>query len=93
MSRAVAVASGSAGVQAATGAVSLRGYSVRENAATAAAATVVLRDGTSSTAPARAFIELAADASETVTIPATDFESGVFVDREAGTSELVLYMG
>lgn len=92
MARAVVVASGTADAQAFTGACTLVGYSVRESAGIAAVATVVLRDGTAATDPLRVLIELPADRSETTKTPAIDFANGVFVDRVAGETELVLYL-
>ena len=88
MARPVHVASGSADVQGYTGSTTLMGYSVSAGAA----ATVVLRNGTSTAAPAVALVNLAAAGSETGVLPAVDCPDGVFVDRVTGTSELVLYV-
>ena len=92
MARPVHVATGTADVQGYTGSTTLMGYSVRESAGTPAAATVVLRNGTSTAAPAVAIVELAANGSETGVLPALDCPDGVFVDRVAGETELVLYV-
>ena len=92
MPRAVAVATGTADTQGVSGAQTLVGYSIRESAGTAAVATVILRNGTSTSDPAVAIIELAANASETRALPAVECASGVFVDRVAGETELVLYV-
>jgi hypothetical protein len=92
MPRSIAVASGTAGVQAATGAATLAGYSVRESAGSPLAATVILRNGTSAAGAAVAFIEIGADASQTVTLPAIDCPNGIFVDRVAGTSEIAIFV-
>lgn len=92
MPRSIPVASGTAGVQAAAGSSTLMGCSARENAATAAAATVVLRNGTSSSDPIVAVVELAAGTSQTVTVPAIDCPNGIFVDRQAGETELAIYI-
>lgn len=92
MARAAYVTSGSAGAQGVAGAATLYGFSVRENAGTAAVATVVLRNGTTNTDPIIAAIELAADGSQSASLPAIDCPHGIFVDRTAGTSELVLYV-
>lgn len=90
--RSVNVASGTGDVAAVTGAATLWGYSVRESAGTPAAATVVVRDGDADTDPARVLIELAADQSQTVRLPAVQFDDGIFIDRVAGETELVLYL-
>jgi hypothetical protein len=92
MPRAVQVASGTADAQAVAGSATLVGFSARENAGTAAAATVILRNGTAATDPIVAVIELAADSSQTEKIPAVDCPNGIYVDRVAGTSELVVYV-
>jgi hypothetical protein len=91
MALSIEVAAGTADAQATTSAVSIVGVSVREAAATAAAAALVLRNGTAATDPARVFVELAANESKTFELPGVDFPDGVFVDRESGTTELVLY--
>lgn len=92
MPRAIAVATGTADVQGVSGAATLAGYSIRESAGTAAVATVILRNGTTATDPIAALIELAANQSTTATLPAVDCPGGVFVDRVAGETELVLYI-
>jgi hypothetical protein len=92
MARGVAVASGAGDVQAVTGAVTLVGVAARETAGSPAAASLVLRDGTDATGAVRVPIELAANQSVAVQLPAVEFATGVFVDREAGTTELVLYI-
>lgn len=88
----VVVPSGAAGVQAVTGDCELVGFSVRESAGTPAVASVVLRDGTSSAGASRAFASLAASAADNRLLPAVEFKTGIFVDRTAGSTELVLYL-
>lgn len=92
MPRSIALASDTVGAQAMAGAATLTGYSVRESAASAAVATVILRHGTSAAAPAIAFIEIGANASQTATLPAIDCPNGIFVDRVAGTSEISIFV-
>lgn len=92
MPRAIAVATGTVDVQGVSGGATLAGYSVRESATVAAAATVILRNGTTATDPIVALIELAANASTAQSLPAIDCPGGVFVDRVAGETELVLYI-
>lgn len=92
MPRAVAIATGTADAQGVTGAATLVGYSIRESAATAAVATVIIRNGTLATDPAVAIVELAANASTTAALPSVDCSNGVFIDRVAGETELVLYI-
>jgi hypothetical protein len=91
MASGIPVVSGAGNVQAVTGPVTLVGLMVRESAATAAAATFVLRDGTTVTDPIRAVIKLAASDFRSISLPAVSFTTGVFVHREVGTTELVLY--
>jgi hypothetical protein len=86
----VVVASGSTGVQAVTGDCELVGYSVRESVG--AVASVTLRDGTSSAGASRAFASLAAGGTDSKIVPAVEFKTGIFVDRTAGSTELVLYL-
>jgi hypothetical protein len=93
MSRAIVVPTGTGDVQAATGDVDLYGFSARESAGTAAVATVVIRDGTSAAGTPVAFIELAANGSVTTPLPDVGVRNGLFVDRIAGETELVLYVG
>jgi hypothetical protein len=80
------------GVAAADG-LRLVGYSIREAAASAAVATVRLRNGTADTDPILAIIELAADASSQITLPegGLDAADGVFVEVVAGEVDIVLY--
>lgn len=92
MPRALNVASGAAGAQAITGVAGLEGFSIRESAGTPAVATVVLRNGTSNSDPAVAFINLAAGETITVKMPEIDCPDGIYVDRVAGTTELALYV-
>jgi len=92
MSRPIAVASAATDVQAHTGAATLVGLTVRESAGTPAVASLVLRDGTTATDPIVAVVELAANESKAVPLPAVNIATGIFVDREAGTTELVLYV-
>ena len=92
MPRAIAIATGTADVQGVSGSATVAGYSVRESAGTAAVATVILRNGTAATDPVVALIELAANQSVTASMPAVDCPNGVFIDRVAGETELVLYI-
>lgn len=88
MSRAVPVASGTADVQGYTGATTVMAFSV-----TAAAATIVsLRDGTSAAGPVIATVRLAGAGTQHVILPAVEVATGIFVDRDAVASELVLYL-
>lgn len=89
----VEVASGTADVQAYTGSGRLFGFSFHETAGTAAAASLILRDGTGATGKIIAVVELVADGSETVGLPGILFTDGVYVDRVAGTTEGAVYIG
>ncbi|MCW2767531.1 MAG: hypothetical protein JWO11_3490 [Nocardioides sp.] len=90
MAYSVVVPAGTGDVQAVTGAAELVGFSVRET--TAAAATLVLRDGTSTAGALQVLMTLAAGSSQTSVLPAVVFSTGIFVDRTTGTTELVLYL-
>jgi hypothetical protein len=91
--RGAALASGTAGAQVLAGPAILFGYSVRESAGTPAVASLVIRNGTSSAGAPVAFITLPASGSTTITLPEIDCPNGVFVDRLAGTTEVVLFTG
>ncbi len=68
-----------------TSAKFLYGYSVRENAATPAAATLLIRNG-GATGDIVVAVELPADGSETVAFGhPVRFPDGVYVDQAAGT--------
>jgi hypothetical protein len=90
MTFSVVVPAGTGGVQAVAGDCELVGFSVRETAA--APATLVFRDGTSSAGASRAFVNLAASGTDSKILPAVEFKTGIFVDRTAGSTELVLYL-
>lgn len=92
MASGIPVASGTANAQAVTGPVTLAGLAVRETAGTAGTAAFVLRDGTTITDPIRYVVKLAANEARSVALPALTFNNGVFVHRESGTTELVLYV-
>jgi hypothetical protein len=78
------------GVAAATG-LRLTGFSVGETAG--ATAVVTLRNGDANGDPAVAHISLAANGAQIVIFPdgGIPCPDGVWVDRESGTTELVLY--
>lgn len=93
MSRAIPVASGTADAQAFTGAATLVGLVAREtDAVTPAVASLVIRDGTAATDPIVAVVKLRASEGQMINLPAVSIADGIFVDRSAGTSELVLYI-
>jgi hypothetical protein len=91
----VAIASGTADVQGIAAQANLRlvGFSVTEDAGTAAAAEVILRHGTAATDPELFGITLTADQStrEYFGPNGIAVASGVFVDRVAGTTKLTLF--
>lgn len=93
MADAVAVATGTADAQVYTGSGKLHSLSCRESAAVAAAATIILRDGTSATGTALAYVELAADRSETIAFSEpVEFGTGLFLDRVAGETEVTAHI-
>lgn len=89
-----AVASGTAGVQgvAATSGLRFAGFSAKEDTGTAAA-TFVIRHGTSNTGTPIAFVSLAAGAVVTQFFGETGLyaPNGIFIDRLTGTTELSLW--
>lgn len=90
MPKAIVAASGTGDVQMVTGSCTVLGVCIREDAA--AAAGLTLRDGTTTGDPARVPIRLPANGSLTGLLPALEFTTGVFLDREAGTSTVVIYV-
>ena len=90
--RAIPVASGATGVQAVTGVGTLIGFSCNVSVAGAAGTALYLRDGTSSAGAMLAIIPAGATGGMTEFLAATPFVTGLFVDKAAGTSELVLYV-
>jgi hypothetical protein len=95
MANYVAKASSSSGVAAWQGnGRRLMGFSAQESAATAAAASFVLRDGTDSTGAAVAFVQLGADQSingDFGGIGGIEITTGLFIDRVAGSTEVTVY--
>ncbi|MGC9544020.1 hypothetical protein [Streptomyces sp. UG1] len=89
MSRAISVASAATDAQAYTGAATLMGF-----VATGSTTSVVrLRDGTTATDPVKAVIGIPADGTAAAELPAAEFATGIFVDRDGtNASELVLYI-
>ena len=86
------VATGTGDVQVVTGSVRLTGYSVFESAGTPAAASLTLRDGTSTAGNPLVSVELAANASETRSLgPGLLVGGGVFLDRTAGESTVTVW--
>lgn len=84
----VAVASGTADVQAVNAACTLLGWSFEEDAGTAAVARIILRDGTDATGTVVAVISLNPDESvrENAPIPGIKITTGVYVDKTAGNT-------
>lgn len=72
----------------------LFGFEVRESAVTAAAAEVIIRDGADATGKKLANVVLAADGVEHRSFGTpVRIDSGVFIDRVAGETEVILYVG
>lgn len=71
------------------------GYSIRENAGSPAAATVIVRNGTTNTDPIVAVIEIAADDDDDAWYGPQGIrcEDGLRVERSAGTTEGAVYVG
>lgn len=89
----VEVPTGAGDVDAYTGPVNLYGWSFRESAGVAAVATIVLRDGAAG--EIIAVIELAADGDDHQWMGPQGIRcsNGITVDRVAGTTEGVVYIG
>lgn len=95
MAFAVQLPTGAGDLQVYSGAGRLAGWSIRESAAAALPATVILRDGDDATDPILAVIELGADGSANFSFgdDTVEFRTGVFVDRAAGETMGVIYIG
>ena len=91
----VQIATRTTDLQVYTGSGTLMGFALRESAGTAAAAGAVLRDGTSASADMIAPVNLAADESarEWYGPQGIPFNTGVYLDMQAGELEGVLYIG
>jgi hypothetical protein len=75
-----------------TGGQVLYGFAVRESAASAAVATVILRKGTADSGTAIAPIELNPNESAREWFdPGIDTPGGVYIDHVAGTADVVLF--
>ena len=89
------VASGTADAQALPATTDLRliGFSTKEDAAVAAAAEFILRDGTSVAGKPLAFVRLAADEAESRWFGPEGLPcaAGLFVDRTLGQTHVVVY--
>lgn len=93
MPSAYSVTSGTADVQVFSRPCVVTGCSFRESASTPAAATIILRNGTSASAPIVATIEIPADGSMADNYePGIYCHDGLYVDRVAGTTEGVVYV-
>lgn len=89
------VAAGTGDAQVVTGKGRLLGFSARESAGTPAAASFILRDGTSASGTPIVFVNLAA--SETLNgdyggINGIEFANGLYLDRVSGTTDLSVYL-
>lgn len=91
----VPVAARSTDGQIYTGSGTLMGFALREAAGTPAAATMVLRDGTSTAGDMIAPVNFTASQSarEWYGPQGIPFNSGIFWDAGTGTVEGVLYIG
>lgn len=91
----VVAASGTADVAVYTGSGILYGFSARESAVTAAAGSFIIRDGTTVAGDPIMYVNLLSDESarEWYGPQGIPFNTGIFLDREAGTSEVVFYIG
>lgn len=90
MSSSIAVVAGTGNVQVTTGSATLVGLSFRETTA-AAVATFVVRDGTTTGDPIKFVANVASGGSSVTMLPAIVFTTGVFLNRQSGTTELVLH--
>lgn len=90
MPKAIHVASGTA--DSAQSAGTLVGVCIRESAGTPAAAEVLIRNGTTASDPVVCIFDLASNENRVDPLPAVACPDGIFVDRVAGETELVLYV-
>ena len=89
----IAVAAGTGDVQVRAKAGRLHGYSARESATVPAAATFILRDGTSTAGEQLVVVEIAANASDTRSFDdPIEFGTGLFLDRVAGETEVTVFV-
>lgn len=89
-----AAGSDTADVAGPAGRGKLLGFSARESASSAAAASFIIRDGTSTAGPAIAFVELGPDQSingDWGAIGGIELATGIFIDRTAGTTDITVY--
>ncbi len=93
--RKVQVASRTTDLQLDTGRGTLMGFAVRESAGTAAVASAILRDGTSTAGDMIVPINLAADESGIVWFgpQGIPYNTGLYLDMEAGSLEAAIYIG
>lgn len=90
----IEVPSGAGDLQAYTGQGLFKGYSIRESAGAAGVATVILRDGTSTSGEIIAVIDLPADGYDWMWCEGGILlKHGLFVDRVAGSTEGAVYIG
>lgn len=93
MANALAQASGTEDVQLLTGRQELTSFSCRETATVPAAASCILRDGTSTSGVPVIFIELVADGDRNIAYSESlEFENGIFLDRVAGECSLTIHV-
>lgn len=87
------VATGTGDVQIVTSPVRLIGYSVFESAGTPAAASLTLRDGTSTAGTPVVSVELAQNTSETRTLGGNGVlvGGGIFLDRTSGETTVTIW--
>ena len=93
MASPIPIATGTADAQVSTGSQKVTGLSARESGTVATAASFILRAGTTATAPAIVFVELAGDAS--VNFNYTDpvkFADGIFLDRVSGETQVTVFV-
>lgn len=87
------LASGTADTAAVGFPCKLLGFSIHESAASAAVASLYLRDGSGATGDIRVALELLGDQSATMWFGPQGIQcnTGIYVDRVAGTTEGVIY--
>ena len=93
MAQPIPVATGLGDVQVSTGAQKVSGLSARESGTVATAASFVLRNGTTATAPAVIFVELAADGATNLNYAdPIRFPDGIFLDRVSGETQVTVFV-
>lgn len=93
MANPIATPTGTADIAFAAGRGKLFGFAARESAGSAAVATFIIRDGTSASGILLIPVELAANTSTSQYFSEPiEFDTGLFLDRVAGETEVTVFV-